>query len=100
MTRPAQRRREMMRDLSVSKTFSGASLLSSKIRLSYLMMPKMTTGMVIIRSLLMVVVLLISARYVQNWTSTGGDSLYVKSAHESHAALPNMVTYEFRSGRV
>jgi len=42
----------MMRDLSVSKTFSGASDLSSKIKLSYRMMPKITTGIVIIKSLL------------------------------------------------
>ncbi len=87
---------ESIRDLSVKKSFSGDSLRSSKIRLSYLIMPKITRGIVNMRSLFIVVVRDSSARKSQTGREAAGDSKKVNSAQLIQAALPNMVTYESR----
>lgn len=83
--------------MSVKNSLSGASALSSKIRLSYLMIMKMTKGIVDIKSLFIVVAFDISAKKSQTSRSAGGDSKKVKRLQLIQAALPNMVTYEFRS---
>lgn len=60
-------------------------------------MPKITTGIVIIKSLLMVVVRDNSAKKSQIGGEAEGDSKKVKRAQLIQAALPNMVTYESSS---
>jgi hypothetical protein len=81
-----------MRDLSVKRSFSGVSLLPSKIKDSYLIMPKIVMGMVDIRSLSIVVVFDNSARASQKGSEALGLSKNVKSAQLIQEALPNMVT--------
>ena len=57
-------------------------------------MPKIVTGTVDMRSLLIVVVRDSSAKNSQIGSDASGDSKKVKSAQLIQAALPNMVTYE------
>lgn len=57
-----QRVIEIIKGLSERRTFSGASDFPSKITASYRIIPKITKGIVTIKSLLIVVVLLSSAR--------------------------------------
>lgn len=61
------------------------------------MMPKITIGIVIIKSLLMVVVRESSAKKSQTGTVALGDSKKLKRAQLIQEALPNIVTYELRS---
>ena len=81
-----------MRALSVSSSLSGVSLLPSKIKDSYLIIPKIVMGIVDIKSLSIVVVLLNSARAIQKGSEALGLSKKVKSAQLIQEALPNMVT--------
>jgi len=63
------------------------------------MMPKIATGMVIIRSLFIVVVRESSAKRSQTDKDALGDSKKVNKAQLIQAAFPNMVTLELRSSR-
>jgi len=56
------------------------------------MMPKMTKGMVTMRSLLMVMTRESWAKKSQVWVVRGGDSKKVKRAQESQAVVANMAT--------
>lgn len=94
---PVQIATDVTSGMSVNSIFSGASLLPSKISAWYLMIAKMAIGIVIIRSLLMVVVFENSARNSQRFIGTSCGSKKVKSAQLIQDAFANMVTYELSS---
>src|SRR3989344_7210132 len=92
-----QRKISAIRGISVKRSFSGVSDLPWKIRLSYLIIPKITIGIVIIRSLFIVVALETSAKKSQTGSDAFGDSKKVYKDQLIQAALPNIVTYELNN---